>query len=381
MLLPAFAVNAIIMMAAALGGWLANVQPPQALAHIAFAIGILPLILAAIGYFVPVLTRSAAAPSVLRAAPTAAGCGGLCIVAGFSGALDLGTASLLGATLAATAAIALLLWTRRQARRAIGAPHPGLGWYQAALACLILALLAVPAMTLWPASRPALRLFHLHLNLLGFIGLTALGTLQVLLPTAAGAANPDAARRLASDFRWAFGGALLTALGAVFAKPLAVAGALLYLVAPLRMLHAWRRRFPAALYERRGTAGSLVLAAIGLAALVCAGIAHATGILDAGSTMAGFVCAFLLPLVSGALAQLLPVWLRPGPQGDWHTHLRTALGRLGGIRALLMLSGGLIVACGERIGLWLAAAGAALLVIVLLAAIPAALSKPGNLRN
>ena len=81
----------------------------------------------------------------------------------------------------------------------LGPRHHGLDWYLAALSFLLLALLAIILMPLLPDQRNALRLFHLHANLLGFVGLATLGTLQVLLPTCMGKPDPGAALRLRSD--------------------------------------------------------------------------------------------------------------------------------------------------------------------------------------
>jgi hypothetical protein len=372
--LPLLAINAMVMMAAALGFWLSGDLAPQAIAHIAFALGILPLILAAIAYFVPVLTRSASAPPQLLAVPLAAWLGAACMVAAFAGTFDPATASHAAFTLAAAAAIALLLWIAQRARIAVGLPHPCLYWYQAALACLILALLAVPAMALWPAQRMPLRLFHLHLNLLGFVGLTALGTLQVLLPTAAGRPDPAAAQRLSRDLKFAFAGALLIACGAAFGKPLALLGTALFAIAPLRMGSAWVCQFADRIFCLHGAAPSLASALLGLLGLLVAGLAHAFGIVPGRPAIGGFVAAFLLPLVSGAAMQLLPVWLRPGPQGAWHGKLRDALGRLGGVRALLMVGGGLAIAGDWPQGFWIALAGVALFAM-------AALTAGKNLRH
>ena len=89
----------------------------------------------------------------------------------------------IAALVALLAATALGGWMLVRARRMFGPRHRGLDWYLAALGFLLLALLAVVLMPWFPAQRAGLRLFHLHANLLGFVGLTALGTLQVLLPT------------------------------------------------------------------------------------------------------------------------------------------------------------------------------------------------------
>lgn len=361
--LPLLAGNAIVMMAAALAMTQFGSFPPQVAAHVAFAIGILPLILAAIAYFVPVLTRSSGAPPSLHGVPLLAWLGGTVIVAGFAGILGLNVASHAAFALAETAAIALLVWAGLRAKHTLGRPHPGVNWYLAALACLALALLAVPAMTLWPMQRTALRLFHLHLNLLGFVGLTAIGTLQVLLPTAAGQVDPGAGQRLSADLKFALSGVILIAYGSAWFKPLAIFGALLFLIAPLRMLSAWLGRFADRIVDLHGAAPSLALACLGLLGLLGGGIAHACGIIAGRAAIVGFVIAFLLPLVSGAVTQLLPVWLRPGPQREWHSQLRDALGRLGGLRALLMVSGGLGISFGWEQGIWLALSGLALLAL------------------
>jgi hypothetical protein len=92
-----------------------------------------------------------------------------------------------------------------------------------------------------------------------------------------------------------------------------------------------------------GAAPSLTAGALGLLGLLVLGGAHGVGWLPARPAVAGFVIAFLLPLVSGAAAQLLPVWLRPGVQGAWHRILRARLCRWSGVRGLLLLLLGLAI--------------------------------------
>jgi hypothetical protein len=74
------------------------------------------------------------------------------------------------------------------------------------------------------------------------------------------------------------------------------------------------------------------------------GLAHGAGWIPARPSVAGYVVAFLLPLVSGAAAQLLPVWLRPGVQVEWHATLRARLCRWGGLRGMVLLLLGLMLA-------------------------------------
>lgn len=349
-LLPLLAIAALLSLATAGVLLVVGNTTPQLAAHLAFALGVLPLILAAMSYFVPVLTRSRTAGFSLWWPPLLAWAGGALAVISFAGDFSPMRLSA-AATLGMLAALSLGGWTLYRARHMFGPRHRGLDWYLAALGFLLLALLAVVVMPLLPAQRNALRLFHLHANLLGFVGLTALGTLQVLLPTCLGQADPAAALRLRRDLKWAVAGALLIAIGAALSaiapktgQALALLGAACYGWAVLNMLRDWQSRFGKALLQMHGAAPSLAAAALGLLAMLLMGVAHSVGWLQARPAVAGFVMAFLLPLVSGAAAHLLPVWLRPGVQGAWHQVLRAKLCRWGGVRGLLLLLLGLAVA-------------------------------------
>jgi len=347
--------------AALLSAW--QVMAAAAWAHVAFAMGVMPLILGAIGYFVPVLTRSGAPPPTIRQLPVLAVAAGAALIAALAWPDSFGHSVIAAAALALLAAVWMLGWIVRRGRAALGAPHPGLRWYLAAMVLLAAALLAAIAMELWPQQRAALRLFHLHLNLLGFVGITAIGTLQVLLPTAAARPDPDVARRLRRDLPFAVAGALLAAAGAAWFKPLSYAGLVLYLVPPVRMAAAWIAHFRGALLQRHGAAPSLSLALLGLILLLLAAGAHGLGLQPGRDAILGFILAFLLPLVSGAATQLLPVWLRPGVQTAWHAAARARLGRWSALRAALMIAGGVLVTSGVEAGLWLGVGGLALFVI------------------
>ena len=341
--LPALAVAALLSLASAGVLLITGQGAPQLAAHVAFALGVLPLILAAMSYFVPVLTRSGGAGLAAWVPPALAWSGGALAV--FAFASDFSPARLtLAAVSGALAALSLGVWALNRARRMFGPRHRGLDWYLAALAFLLAALLTVAAMPLFPAQRNALRLFHLHANLLGFVGITALGTLQVLLPTCMGQADPDAALRLRRDLKWAAIGALLIAVGASSLLPaLALLGTALYGWVVVRMLNAWHSRFGNALLQLHGAGPSLTAATLGLLAMLPFGVAHGLGWLAPRPAVTGFVIAFLLPLVSGAAAQLLPVWLRPVTQGGSHQTLRARLCRWGGLRGLILLLLGLAI--------------------------------------
>ena len=374
-MLPLLAANAVAMMATALLLWLFASLPSALLAHLVLAMGIMPLIIAAMAYFVPVLTRSDGAPRSVEYLALSAWLGGLSMVAGVAVRNDALSVALIvvGVLLAAKAATGLLLWTLMRARRSLGAPHPGLAWYVAALGFLLAALFVVPLIWLWPEQRVALRLVHLHANLLGFVALTAIGTLQVLLPTAAARWDTGAATRLKQDLKFGVAGTALLALGTGFSGMLAVVGAALFFIPVVRMGTRWTMGYADHLGRLHGASTALGLACFGLVGLLFAGLGHARAYLHGSDALLGFVFAFLVPLVSGAVMQLLPVWLRPGRQGAWHEGLRHALGRYSGVHAPLLVSGGLIVAFGYVQGLWVAAAGLALLLAVLARAVWTAL--------
>ena len=325
--------------------------------HLVFAVGMVPLILAAMLHFVPVLARAANPPRAIRALPVVALGGGLLVAGFFAFPRWLPHGLLLGGTLIVAAVAMLAAWSLRLRMRAIGTPHPGLDWYLAAMACLLLALLAVLAGQFIPGQRAALRLLHLHLNTLGFIGITALGTLQVLLPTSANRSDPDAAPRMRRQLKWAAAGALFIACGAAWQPWLAWGGLLALAALVLAIARAWRQLYAHEIFAWHGATPSLAAALLGYAATLALGAAHGS---HAGSLnpVAMFIVAFLMPLVTGAASQLLPLWLRPGRQTVWHRSARARLGYGGATRALMFLAAGSAVATGQHWGWPLALLGA-----------------------
>ena len=170
---------------------LSGLGSPLAVAHLAFAVGIVPLIFAAMMHFVPVLTRTGEPGKSLAKLPSAVQATGLVAIAAMQGWLPYWLVYLAAAVDLVFAAI-LLQWIALRVRATLGDPHPGWRWYATALGCLMMALSAIVLIPVWPTYWHALRIFHLHLNTLGLIGLAALGTLPVLLPTALGLADPQA---------------------------------------------------------------------------------------------------------------------------------------------------------------------------------------------
>ena len=316
-----------------------------AVIHLAFAAGILPLILAAMIHFVPVLTRSGDPQRGVSRLPHVAQVIGLLVPAALQGWLPYWGLQL-AACLDLLIILRLLYWIRQRSRAALGTPHPGWRWYAAALLCAALALLAILAQALWPTQWLALRNFHLHLNTLGLVGLAALGTLPVLLSTALGQFDPEAASWLRRRLGLTGAGAFLVGLGSAWGWPWAVPGAALLLVVVLSLAGHWGRRFGWRVLLADGVAVSLVSALLGLALALTGGVLHAARLWQAWAGLGLWAAAFLLPLVTGALAQLLPVWRWPGPQIPARPRMRGVLAAGGHWRAALFLAGGMALFFG-----------------------------------
>lgn len=305
--------------------------------HIAFAFGALPLIFGAIAHFVPVLTKSRLPAPLIQSLPCVVQAAGLLAVFGLMGALPPWSLHL-AASCDAVAALLLLFWLTRRLRQSLGAPHPGAHWYGAALLCLFLAVSLVPLWLAMPVLRPALRLFHLHLNTLGVIGLAALGTLPVLFPTALQQPEPTATARLRSDLFWALAGVVLIAAGAAVGFWLAVPGAALCAVVIGRDLVAWGRAHGKKIFAPG--AAPLFAATLGLLLVLASGIAHGAGWTAARPALAAYLSLFLLPLVTGALSQLTPVWRHPGADTPLRQAMQRRLIAGGRLRAALFFLAG-----------------------------------------
>lgn len=323
---------------------------PSAPLHLIFAIGIMPLIFGAMTYFVPVLTRTGATgPDALLPA-----------LLGLLAGLLVSYSLLADFTLYPYAAIIGLLatgwlghWIRQRKKNMLGTPHPGLLWYELALLALFLGLLAILAGHFIPQQWPHLRRLHLHLNTLGFIGFTALGTLRVLLPTSGRYADPGTGPWLISGWRWLAGGTLLIAVGAAWLPPLSLAGLALWLWPAGRFVYSLLFTFRHAVWRWNGATTPLACATLGLLLLALSGAGHGLGWLPGNATTQAFIPLFLLPLVSGAATHLLPLWITTAQDPAREQALRTRLGRHSALRALLFFAGGLTLLAGQPWGLLL----------------------------
>ncbi|MCW8891255.1 MAG: hypothetical protein OQL20_11415, partial [Sedimenticola sp.] len=234
----------------------------------------------------------------------------------------------------------------------LGTPHPGLFWYQLALIALMLGLISMLAGPLFPEQWAAIKRLHLHLNTLGFIGLTALGTVRVLLPTAGRYADPEAGIWLARQWPWLASGTLCIALGAAWLMPLALFGLLLWLRPLMLIVKGVVTTHRVAVWQSNGATTPLAGAVAGLLLLMLSGAAHSLGWLTPTQTTAAFIPLFLLPLVTGAATHLLPLWITKAGQRESEQQLRIILGQHSAWRTGLFLLGGILILSGQAWGLF-----------------------------
>jgi hypothetical protein len=340
----------IALIAATLLAFLAGQALPKAIAvapafwaHLVLAVGVMTLITAAMQHFVPVLTRSRGPGRWTERLPMLMLAAGGVALAVFSGGLDFVWVTA-AALLALAGTGAMLFWMRGKARQTLGRPHPGLAWYVAAMACLGLGLIAAAAIPWLPAWHAALRAFHIHINLYGFIALTAVGTLQVLMPTAANQADPDVGARLRLDLKWALAGSLALAIGQALWPPLAWLGGALWFWVIGRMGLAWWRLHRTKILGWHGAEPVLAAALIGFG---CALAGVLLG-LENLQPLTLFLPGFLMPLVVGAAGQLGPVWIETGRSMARHAEDRAKITRWNSFRALLFLTAALLPLFGYK---------------------------------
>jgi len=348
-------------------------QYAPALVHVILAAGVMPLIMAAMIYFTPVLTHSRAPSWPVLLLP------GLALLAGVAAAMSLfwrRDLIMLPALSAMFAAGILLGWIGWRARTMLGRPHPGLRWYLLALASLLFGLLAISIATFWPEHWAAVRRFHLHINIYGFIGLTAVGTLRVLLPTVAGYTDAATRVRLQRDLYPMAIGALLMAAGSAWWTWLVWPGLALWLVPLMRFAVPLVLRWRESVWGWHRPGASLGLAVPGLMLVLAAGGLHAAGVLPADVALPLFFYLFLFPLVTGAISYLLPVWIWPARNTAAYESAVRRLAWGSGARALGFFIAGVLAWTGLPGAVYLAGTAMAVFLAQAIWALSARFSMP-----
>ncbi|MBF0153557.1 MAG: hypothetical protein HQL64_07440 [Magnetococcales bacterium] len=335
-------------------GALSGAWPTAVVVHIVLAVGVLPLVTAMIIHFASVLTRTRQAEGLVAWLPLVAMAAGLTAFL----AMEFDRRFVfLGAPLGWVVGLVLLAWMRKCAKRALGEVHPGLLWYQGSATFLAVAMVAIYGGMLLPQYWRILREVHLHLNLLGFLGTAAIGTLQVLMPTVGGYTDNDVMRRLRVDFKFAVIGTLGATVGAAWYRPLSWIGLVGWLIPVVHLAVSVLRHRPQ-IWSSGGVLFSLFVALTGYLSLMLAGIPIVMGWMDASHTVPLFFMVFLFPLVMGALSHLLPLWLRQGDgSAGFHARDRQILARGSRWRTLLFLVSGLAMAGGQYWSVYLVLVG------------------------
>lgn len=202
---------------------------------------------------------------------------------------------------------------------------PAVGFYRSGAAALITGAVLGGLLATGhagPRHYTGLRLAHIHVTLLGWIGLPVLGTLFMLWPTVLGVRMAERTTRIA---RWVLGltvGGLLTAVAALAAglrRP-GFVGVAVYAVGVALAMALFART----VRGRRpvSTAAAWTLGAA--AAWLCAGVAADAGVLAVrplteaakvvGSHVPVLLIGFVAQVLIGALTYLLPVVLATGPK-------------------------------------------------------------------
>ncbi len=172
--------------------------------------------------------------------------------------------------------------------------------------------------------QPRITLAHLHANLLGWIGLTIIGTLVTLWPTVLRTQmHPDAISKAKLGLKFLLVGILGSIIGPLWDQPwLLATSVVVYLVGTVIAL------FPAALLLRRripdrSSSWMMLTGSMGLAILLigdaCIALAQQRPERILSSLENHLLLVFtlwLLPILLGALTYLLPVVLGRGPASN-----------------------------------------------------------------
>lgn len=295
----------------------------------------------AILFFTPTLTRTAPATGWVTWLPFVGVGIGICASIGIQHHRKI---AIIAAILSIALNLALEYWLWQRQRNTLGDPHPGLRWYQVAVGFLILGLSTIVVDLGWPEYGWPLRPFHQHINLLGFIGITAMGTLHVFLPTIGSYQSPKAGLWLKQHLTYCALATVCVAVGAASVPWFSLIGRVLWLMPlGLLILSIWQARKNLAVAP--GSAHSLVWACVGFVFVISMGPPIAPPI---------FFTMYLFPLVTGALSHFFPLWWWPTQHTAQRAKAQHFLGQGGAARGMLFFLAGLATVWGFKAGLVLA---------------------------
>jgi hypothetical protein len=229
-----------------------------------------------------------------------------------------------GAAAVFAAVAAHLAWLSARLRAALPARFGvTVGYYLAAAAALLCGIpVGAWMLVVDDAARPRLLLFHAHVNLLGWVALTVLGTVLTLWPTVLRTRMVDGAvpaARVALPV--AAGGLVLLGAGLLaWWPPLAVAGlagsAAAVMIVGVPAVRTARVRPPSSFAAWSiAAAGGWLLVALAVDAwtLLSAGGDPAVAADRFGAVLVPLLAGFAGQVLIGALSYLLPVVLGGGP--------------------------------------------------------------------
>ncbi|MFE1311904.1 multicopper oxidase domain-containing protein [Streptomyces sp. NPDC058755] len=214
----------------------------------------------------------------------------------------------------------------RMGRGALGGRlTPVVGFYRVAAGAMIAGVVLGGLLATGhtgPGQYAGLRLAHIHVMLLGWIGLPVLGTLFMLWPTVLGVRMAERTTRVAPwVLRLTGSGLLITvAASAVGRRWATLAGVAAYAIGVAVAMELFVRT----VRGRRPVSGAAAWMLGAAAGWLCAGVAADAGILaarplaEAGEAVRSLVPVLLIGFVAqvlmGALTYLLPIVLAAGPK-------------------------------------------------------------------
>jgi hypothetical protein len=240
-----------------------------------------------------------------------------------SGVLERPWLGVAGAVAVFAAVVSQLVWLAQRLRAAVPSRFAVTVRYYLAAAAALLAGIPVGAWMLVvdDAGRPRLLLFHAHVNLLGWVTLTVLGTVLTFWPTVLRTRMADGAAVASGNaLPAAVTGLTILAIGLLSWWPLLAAGGLALFAAAVALTAgpAWRagRAKPPASFAAWSiaAAGGWLVVALVIDAQVLLTAGTAAQAADRYSTMlTPLLIGFVAQVLLGSLAYLLPVVLGGGP--------------------------------------------------------------------